>query len=159
MLDFFLCFWDPKNVFQTRSSGIFAWVSSECQFQLCTKAASVTGKAAFSFSSKLELKKQIKKGWWNSKLKSAHEKNIHWQILQNSRRLKNFKPFFTLISAKTNKRSATIFFHWPIFFTLTAWNFGDTPRSWPSYLWRHLDWLHVRWKQSQNRQNNMKYAH
>ena len=59
---FFLCFWDPKNVFQTRSSGSFAWVSSECQFQLCTKAASVTGKAAFSFSSKLELKKQIKKG-------------------------------------------------------------------------------------------------
>ena len=49
----------------------------------CTKAASVTGKAAFSFwTPRLELKKLIQKGWWNSKLKSAHEKNIHWQIFQ-----------------------------------------------------------------------------
>ena len=63
----FSVFWIAKNVFQTLFSGIFAWVSSECEFHLCpwfccTKAASVTGKAAFSsWTPRLELKKQIQK--------------------------------------------------------------------------------------------------
>ena len=161
---FFFCFLGSKKCvsntfFLYFCLGVFRmWIPALSMIFFALRLHLWRGRQPSALAPRLELKKQIKKDDEIPNSRVLMKRTFIGKYFK-LKKLKNFKPFSPWFLQKQTNAMPQIFFQWPIFFTLTAWNFGDTPRSWPSYLWRHLDWLHVRWKQSQNRQNNMKYAH